>query len=239
MCSSDLPSGTTGLVGPNGAGKTTLFSVLSGLLRPTSGSVHLHGNDVTSLSARKRARLGVARSFQHPELFLSLTVAEHLALAYRMKEERRRLWVDLVSGRGWLRPTSEETDRVDGFLRELGLTKVAHRTVDSLPFGTTRLVEVGRALATSPDVLLLDEPSAGLDSRETRELADAISALVESGRHALLLVEHDLEFVLGVSQRVYVLDFGKVIASGSSSDIRADAAVQAAYLGRPHGGRDD
>jgi ABC-type branched-subunit amino acid transport system ATPase component len=224
-----------GLVGPNGAGKSTLFAVLSGLLRPDKGAVELGGVDVTGHSPQKRARRGLARTFQQPELFLSLNVREHLVLAHRMRYERSRLWKDMFDPRAIFKKNADEDAHVDGLLDQLGLTSIAHTSVASLPLGTSRLVEVGRALASSPSVLLLDEPLSGLDARESEQLAQILSKIVREGDQdvSLLFVEHDVATVLALSDEIFVLDFGEVIASGSPEEIRSSEAVKAAYLGVP------
>jgi branched-chain amino acid transport system ATP-binding protein len=220
-----------GLVGPNGAGKSTLFSVLSGLLTPNGGSVRLGGKDVTRWSAHARARLGMSRTFQHSELFSSLTVREHIMLAYRVKHARARLWSDMFTGRGFRRGDQIETDRVDAVIGLLRLGPVANRAVLGLPFGTSRLIEVARAVAAEPRLLLLDEPGSGLDVSEREQLADVLATLVAGGGLSLLLVEHDIDMVLRISQLVHVLDFGVCIASGPPEEVRANQAVQTAYLG--------
>jgi branched-chain amino acid transport system ATP-binding protein len=225
------PRCITGLVGPNGAGKSTLFAVLSGLLRPQGGRVFLNGTDVTTMRAYRRARAGLSRTFQHPELFSSLTVREHLSIAYRLKRERARLWTDLVTGRALRKPGAPEREVVDGLLDALSLSAIADADVRALPLGTCRLVEVGRALAGQPSVVLLDEPSAGLSPPETRALSAALAQIVETMDVSLLLVEHDLDMVLGLSRQVTVIDFGVRIAVGTPDEIRADPVVQAAYLG--------
>ncbi len=224
-----------GLVGPNGAGKSTLFAVLSGLLRPDKGAVELGGVDVTGHSPQRRARRGLARTFQQPELFLSLNVREHLVLAHRMRYERNRLWRDMFDVRAIFRKNPDEDAHVDGLLKQLGLASIAHTSVASLPLGTSRLVEVGRALASSPSVLLLDEPLSGLDARESEQLAGILSNVVRQGDQdvSLLFVEHDVATVLALSDTIYVLDFGEVIANGLPDEIRSSEAVKAAYLGVP------
>lgn len=226
-----VPEGSTvGLVGPNGAGKTTLFGVLSGLVRPRSGRVMLRGIDVTGASPQRRSRLGLARTFQRTELFTELTVREHLVVAHRARERRdRRFLMDLVGLGG--RPPPRERALVDGLLDLLGLTSLADRPAALLPLGTGRLVEVGRALATEPAVVLLDEPTSGLDSGEAARLATALERTQADLGVAFVLVEHNVDFVLGLAQHVTVLDFGKVIATGPPAAIRANEAVQAAYLG--------
>jgi ABC-type branched-subunit amino acid transport system ATPase component len=227
-----VPASTiVGLVGPNGAGKSTLFAVLSGLLRPTEGRVLIGGEDVTGLSARARATRGLRRTFQHPELFQSLTVREHLVVADRLTHAPRRRWSDLLTGRGLHRADPAEDARVERIVDLLGLGPVVDRRAANLPLGTCRLVEVGRALAASPSVLLLDEPSAGLDSSESSGLRELLARVAREDRLALVLVEHDLDLVLGLSELVYVLDFGVRIAAGTPDDIRRNPAVRRAYLG--------
>lgn len=220
-----------GLVGPNGAGKSTLFAVLSGLLKPSSGTVLMEGEDVTAVSPQDRARRGLARTFQHPELFTGLTVREHVVLGYRLRNARRRVWTDLVTGGGLRRVHADEDARVDEILAALQLTEQAHLPVSGLPLGTSRLVEIARALAVEPTVLLLDEPSSGLDARETEQLVTTLSAIVADRGVSLLLVEHDVDLVLGISDVVHVLDFGTKIYEGPPDQVRADPAVRAAYLG--------
>jgi branched-chain amino acid transport system ATP-binding protein len=222
------PRRIVGLVGPNGAGKTTLFGVLSGILPPTAGSVLLRGRDVSGDSPQQRARAGLARTFQRTELFADLSVREHLILAHRARHSRPRLWADLL-GRGG--SSAAETERVDDLLNVLGLMRVADRPARTLPLGTGRLVEVGRALATDPAIILLDEPSSGLDVHETQQLAATLVRARDDRGVALVLVEHDLDLVLGMSDFVTVLDFGVVIATGTPSAIQADPRVRAAYIG--------
>jgi ABC-type branched-subunit amino acid transport system ATPase component len=227
-----VPAGTiVGLVGPNGAGKSTLFGVLSGLIRPANGKVLLEGEDITGTSAQSRAARGIARTFQHTELFDSLSVRDHLVLAYRAKHEKSRVWSDLLI-LGALRPASmAERTTVDELIEQLGLTAVRHRPALGLPLGTARMLELGRALATSPAVLLLDEPSSGLDPNETAQMEEVLRRVVDERGISALLVEHDVELVMRLSSAVYVLEFGKMIASGSPEQVRNDPAVRAAYLG--------
>ncbi|HEX4491206.1 MAG TPA: ABC transporter ATP-binding protein [Acidimicrobiia bacterium] len=229
------PGEIVGLIGPNGAGKSTCFGVLSGLLRPAGGSVWMQGVDVTRASPQARAHRGIARTFQRLELFGELTVREHLVVAYRARQRRtlaslaRALPLDLI-GLG-NRPTPRENEVVDAILEELRLDSVAGTSARAIGLGTGRLVEVARALAAQPSVLLLDEPSSGLDANETAELSATLRRVREQEDVALVLVEHNVDMVLGLADSVTVLDFGRVIATGSSPEIRADAAVQAAYLG--------
>ncbi len=227
------PGRIAGLVGPNGAGKSTLLGVLSGLQRPNGGQVWLGGENVTNASARARAGRGLARTFQQPELFMGLTVREHLVLAYRARMSRARLWRDMFDLRSWMAPPKEESDRVDGLLELLRLTRVAKAPVAALPLGVLRLVEAGRALASDPRVLLLDEPLSGLDVRASENLLGVFSQIVEQADHPLsiIIVEHDVAAVLALSHTVFVLDFGERIAAGTPEEIRNDPAVRSAYLG--------
>jgi branched-chain amino acid transport system ATP-binding protein len=207
----------TGLIGPNGAGKTTLFNVITGLQTPTSGRVFIGDEDVTDRKPHKRARLNMARTFQRLEVFGSLTARENIMVAAEIRN-------------GWSKAKDDPKAMTNEILERVGLTAVAEDPVDSMPTGLARLVELGRALATRPQLLLLDEPGSGLDTNETEALGDLLLDLVKEGM-AVLLVEHDVELVMRVCEHIYVLDFGKLIAEGSPSAIQANEAVQAAYLG--------
>jgi ABC-type branched-subunit amino acid transport system ATPase component len=228
----DVPSRElVGLVGPNGAGKSTLLGVLSGLITPSTGRVVLDGAEVTSKPPEYRARRGLARTFQLPELFAGLSVREHLVLAWRLRHERGRLWRDLVDPRGRHRPGREEHERVDTLLENLGLADLGQAPVAALPLGYSRLVEVGRALATSPRVVLLDEPLSGLNDRESERLVSTLRMLVADEGVSFLLIDHDIDTVLSHAAQVTVLDFGKVLMAGTPQQVRASATVRAAYLG--------
>jgi ABC-type branched-subunit amino acid transport system ATPase component len=225
---------TVGLVGPNGAGKTTLFGVLSGLLRPRSGRVTMSGADVTRRSPQTRARRGLSRTFQRMELFTELTVREHLVIARRVRQGRESFlgFFRDLSGFGE-RPSPGEDEAVDAILELLALDGVADRPAVAVPLGTGRLIEVARALAADPTVMLLDEPSSGLDVHETEQLGEALQRVRADRGTAFVLVEHNVEFVLELSDRVTVLDFGKVLVEGTPDEIRTSAEVQAAYFGAP------
>jgi branched-chain amino acid transport system ATP-binding protein len=225
------PRSIVGLVGPNGAGKSTLFAVMSGLLKPTHGTVRMDGHDVSHASPQSRAAHGLARTFQHPELFSAMTVRDHVVIAHRVRHAKGRIWSDLVTGRGLRKPPAGETVRVDEIVEALRLGDIQHQPVAGLSLGKARLVEVARALAVDPKVLLLDEPSSGLDMRETDELAATLVRVVRDHGVSLLLVEHDVELVLGMCDAVHVLDFGVKISAGTPAEVRADPAVRAAYLG--------
>jgi branched-chain amino acid transport system ATP-binding protein len=228
-----LPSATiVGLVGPNGAGKSTLFGVLSGLLRPASGRVLLEGEDITNTRPQVRAARGLARTFQHPELFFGMSIREHLVIAHRAKHAKGRILSDVFT-MGSLRPAGKsEQEGVDELIELLGLSAIAHRSAVGLPLGIARLVELGRALAASPRVLLLDEPSSGLDATETQRFESILRRVATERDISVLLVEHDVELVMRLCSAVHVLDFGALLASGPPSQVRADPAVRAAYLGQ-------
>lgn len=217
-----------GLIGPNGAGKTTFFNCLLGLETPDAGSVTFAGRDVTHLPVHRRARLGLGRTFQRIELFAGMTVREHLLVAERARLGTGRLWKDLL---GLAAPTAEEHARAVRTLELLGLGDVADAPVEALSLGRGRLVEVARALMTEPSLLLLDEPSSGLDRHETVALGASLRAVQAERGTAVLLVEHDVEFVQSFATRCYVLDFGTVIASGPTAQVLGDPEVRRAYLG--------
>jgi branched-chain amino acid transport system ATP-binding protein len=217
-----------GLIGPNGAGKTTFFNCVLGVLRANRGRVRLAGEDITDLPVHARARRGIGRSFQRIELFPESTVREHLLIAERTRRGTGRLWRDLV---GLGRPAAEELAACDEVLALLGLGDLADEPIEHLSLGQGRLVEVGRALMTQPKLLLLDEPSSGLDRQETAHLAATLRSVQAEQGFAILLVEHDVELVASFTERAYVLDFGMMIASGPTAEVLGSAAVRSAYLG--------
>ena len=207
----------TGLIGPNGAGKTTLFNTVTGLQKPTEGKVLIDGVDITGMSPAKRAKLGLARTFQQLELFLSLSVRDNVKVAGDILRATTRKRIDLDA----------ETDRI---LELTGLTDIADRDVSDIPSGGARVVEVARALMTSPRVLLLDEPASGQTEQETEAFAELLTGLAEDGL-AICLVEHDLPLVMKLCATIHVLDYGSVIASGTPQEIQQSPEVIAAYIG--------
>jgi len=226
-----VPEGAiTGLVGPNGAGKSTLLGVLSGDVVAQQGTVRLGGKDVSGLAPEARVRHGLARTFQLPQLFDELTVREHVTLPRRLAQAPSRAWSDPLTGR-FLQPDVAEDHEVDALLASLGLEHVAGTPAGALPLGLGRLVEIARAAATHPKVILLDEPFSGLNPAESRLLSRALADINKAQDIALVLVEHDVEVVFGLSERVFVLDFGVLIAEGTPAEIRRNPAVRSAYLG--------
>ena len=206
-----------GLIGPNGAGKTTIFNAVSGVQRCT-GIVRLDGVDISRAPAHRRARLGMNRTFQRLEVFGSMSAYDNIRTAAE------------ISARAHRRPLRNAVTAADDIVALLGLGAVASRRADALPTGQARLVELGRALATEPKVVLLDEPASGLDDNETGRLAEVLTSLAASGM-AILLVEHDIDLVMRRCATIYVLDFGTVIAVGDPDHVRNDPRVRAAYLG--------
>jgi len=208
-----------GLIGPNGAGKTTLFNVITGLQASTEGRVRLDGTDLTKLNPTKRARLGLARTFQRLELFTMLTVRENVAVAADIH-------------RRWSRAKIDVDEQVAQILDRIGLTEVADLRVTALPTGQGRLVEMGRALACDPKVLLLDEPASGQDDTETERFSGLLRQLADEGV-AVILVEHDMKLVMDVCDVIHVLNYGRMLAVGTPEEIRNHDAVREAYLGQP------
>lgn len=205
----------TGLIGPNGAGKTTMFNVITGLQPVDAGRVALDGTDITGVRPFRRARAGIARTFQRLESFGSMTVRENILVAAEVRRDR-----DGVAPRV----------ATDALLDRLSLGDVADERTEELPTGRARLVEIARALATRPKLLLLDEPASGLSETESDGLAALLTELADGGL-SILLVEHDVPLVMRVCAQIFVLDFGAVLASGSAREIQADRNVQEAYLG--------
>lgn len=211
----------TGLIGPNGAGKTTCFNVITGLQKPTSGAVYLDDGNITTASVNRRARLGIGRTFQRLEAFGSLSVRDNVRVA-----------LDIHHGaRGWRRSTYLGADEL---LDRVGVAEYAYERADSIPTGTARLLELARALASQPRLLLLDEPSSGLDETETQAFGSLLLELASDGV-GILMVEHDMELVMSVCSVLNVLDFGTIIASGTPESVRANPQVQKAYLGYSDG----
>lgn len=211
------------LIGPNGAGKSTLVNLLSGELRPTSGEIRLDGHPVESTSAPRMAQAGVARSFQRTNIFPPLTVHENVRLAAQAIH---------TPTRELLRPRSSARDldaRVAAVLERIGLHEAPHRIAGTLSHGEQRLIEIAMTLAGNPRVLLLDEPLAGMGNEESEAMARLLKSLARD--HAILLIEHDMDFVFSVADRMTVMVEGALLASGAPQEIRADAAVQRAYLG--------
>jgi branched-chain amino acid transport system ATP-binding protein len=215
-------------MGPNGAGKTTLFNCLSGATSLTRGKVFFDEREVTGLGPTARAELGMARTFQQAQLFGHLSVIENLLLG-RHRHYGTPAWQAAL---GFAGPAERRARaHVEGVAERCGLTSVLKAPVGDLPYGTQRMVEVARALASEPSLLLLDEPAAGMDSAESAYFGTLLQRIHDEGSLSILLIEHDVELVLSVCQRAYVLDFGRVLMSGTPDEVRSDQRVREAYLG--------
>ncbi|MCZ7534713.1 MAG: ABC transporter ATP-binding protein [Acidimicrobiia bacterium] len=220
-----------GLIGPNGAGKTTLFDVVSGITGPDAGRVHLSGRDVTGWSPTRRARAGLRRTFQRVQTYGWLSVEDNVVAALDWRGGGSGLLGDLVGAPGRRRRESERRTRAREVLEQCGLSALRDAPAGSLPIGVSRLVELARAIADPPRVLMLDEPTSGLDEAEADRLGELIDTVRRAEGCAVLLVEHDVGFVLGRCDRVVVLDLGSVLTSGSPAEVRDDPSVRTAYLG--------
>jgi branched-chain amino acid transport system ATP-binding protein len=214
------------LIGPNGAGKSTLLNLLSGTLRPTGGQIQLDGQDITRRSAAHRSRAGISKTFQHSSLFLSLSVADNVALA------AQRVTGDGLRLTRSVRRCGAVDSRVERCLEQAGLSTRAAERVAALSHGERRQLEVAVALATDPKLLLLDEPTAGMSAAESQRFADLVESL--SSEITVLLIEHDLDVVFRLAHRISVLHLGALLAEGDPEQIRADERVQQAYLGAGH-----
>jgi ABC-type branched-subunit amino acid transport system ATPase component len=222
----------TGLIGPNGAGKTTTFNACNGLLRPSSGRVGFAGRDVTRMGTAGRARLGMGRTFQQVQVCTGMSVRSNVAIGAEVSLIGRNPLRQFVAGRTQQRVVTERTDEA---LETCGLGWLADRSMSVLSTGQKRLVELARVLAGGYRMLLLDEPSSGLDEAETARFGQILTGVVRDRGLGILLVEHDMTLVMAVCEYIYVLDFGNLIFEGTPAETRASPAVRAAYLGEEGG----
>ena len=218
------------LIGPNGAGKTTAFNMITGVYRPTSGMISLNAQNITGLKPNRIAEKGIARTFQNIRLFSPLTVAENVDLAQHVRLKSNWLAATLRSPR-YRREMKAVHERTDELLEYMGLTDLKGELAGSLPYGKQRKLEIARALATQPSLLLLDEPAAGMNPSEADELKELICGIRDRFNIAILLIEHHMDVVMGISDRIYVLNYGTLIASGTAREIQNNDAVISAYLG--------
>jgi len=221
--------GIFGLIGPNGAGKTTLFNLVTGLLEPTRGSIEFLGQRLTGLAPHRVTRCGIARTFQNIRIFKEMTLAENVLVAMGRQDGPSPIRVLLPSA-SWRMAQQRERAAATVLLAKVGLADKATTLAGKLSYGEQRRLEIARALATAPKLLLLDEPAAGMNSAEKQQLMDEIVKL-EAGGLSIWIIEHDMRFVMGLCQQIAVLNFGQLIAQGTPGQIRTNPEVVEAYLG--------
>lgn len=215
------------LIGPNGAGKTTLMNIISGLERMDSGDIFFNGKNISKEPSYKRAILGMARTFQNLEVFGDMTVLENIIVGMYQKNK----WGFILSGLNFKGVSRSIVERAEKIVEYVGLSHRKNELAMNLPVGEQRLLEIGRALAAEPKILLLDEPAAGLNTKETKNLSSLITLIREELGISILIVEHDMELVMGISDMITVLNFGEVIAEGKPLEIQKNPQVISAYLG--------
>ena len=225
------------IIGPNGAGKTTIFNCISGLYKPDSGRIVLKGEDITGLKPYRIAQKGIARTFQNIELFSKMSTMENLMLGRHVHMKTGVLSGATFWGRGSraAREEIEHRERVERIIDLLDLQSARNQFVGGLPYGTQKLIELGRALALEPELLLLDEPSAGMNSEERQDLIFWIKDIQDELGVTILLIEHDMKMVMDISDRILAINFGKPIIEGTPSEVQRHPEVLKAYLGEDEG----
>lgn len=225
------PGELIGLIGPNGAGKTTIFNLITGIYKPTSGSYMLCGRRMNGLSTHQVVEAGIARTFQNIRLFKKMTVLENVMVAFN-KDMKCNLFQSIFRTPFFWKEEAETKKKAMDLLKLFKLDGFADQLAENLPYGKQRLLEIARALATDMKLLLLDEPAAGMNPVETAELKESIKMLREKFRIPILLIEHDMSLVMSICERIYVLNFGEILASGKPEEIANNKDVIEAYLGK-------
>ncbi len=228
------PTEISGLIGPNGAGKTTIFNLLTGVYQPTRGSVLINGIDIKGMPVHKVNKLGIARTFQNIRLFTDMTALDNVKVGMH-NGIRCSFLSSLLHLPGYHRAEKESNRKAMELLDFMGLADVADVKAGSLPYGVQRRLEIVRALATNPSIILLDEPAAGMNPSETAELMHQIRRIRDTFHIAIFLIEHDMNLVMNVCEAIAVVNYGRIIAKGTPEEIRANPAVIEAYLGREEG----
>ncbi|MFO7495104.1 MAG: ABC transporter ATP-binding protein [Desulfobacterales bacterium] len=223
--------GMVGLIGPNGAGKTTCFNMITGFYSPSGGAVIFEGRDITGAAPHEVCKAGIARTFQNIRLFANQTALQNVMIGAHLRQQTT-WWHVLLSLPGCLREEKALREKARHLLEIVGLADHGHEKATSLPYGAQRRLEIARALATEPAFLLLDEPAAGMNPQETEHLMAFIRSIREQFNLTILLIEHDMKVVMGICEQIWVLDYGETIAVGSPEEIRSDAGVIEAYLGK-------
>ncbi len=224
------PQEIVSLIGPNGAGKTTVFNCLTGFYRPTGGSIMLRDKDIAGQPGQKIARMGIVRTFQHVRLFREMTVIENLLVAQH-QHLKSGVFAGLLKTPAFRKAESDALDRAATWLERVGLLEMANRQAGYLAYGQQRRLEIARCMVTRPEILMLDEPAAGLNPKETHELDELIAELRSQHNVSVLLIEHDMKLVMGISDRIYVVNQGTPLANGTPEQIRNNPDVIRAYLG--------
>ncbi len=220
-----------GLIGPNGAGKTTVFNLLSGVLKPTGGRIYFNGQDITRLRPDENTALGIARTFQNIRLFKELSVIDNIKVAFHMRLGKG-FWHTLFHTPAYRQTESEIERRANEFIELFDLVSIRRTAAKNLPYGVQRRVEIARAMATLPRLLLLDEPSAGLNPSETEDLKKILLNIHEAYGLTIFLVEHDMQLIMNICQKIQVIDRGRMLSYGRPEEVRRDERVIEAYLGK-------